>query len=128
MTLAEAETRIQDLEQIVFKRWDVHIPPGAERVIGSCIAASARYFDVSEAQILSMDRPGCLVWPRHVAMYLAMEKAGISRSQTAKAFQRKYHYTVAHACKHVDNQIETDRLALRQVNAVRRMVKALLSQ
>ncbi|MBA2226654.1 MAG: helix-turn-helix domain-containing protein [Thermogemmata sp.] len=75
-------------------------------------------FGVSQQELLSSSRLSRILLPRQLAMYL-LRQAGWSLPRLAQAFRRD-HATVLHACRKVEQRLNTDAsllAALRQVQA-----------
>lgn len=75
-------------------------------------------FGVSQRELLSTSRLSRVLLPRQLAMYL-LRQAGWSLPRLAQAFRRD-HATVLHACRKVEQRLNTDAsllAALRQVQA-----------
>ncbi|MCE9597717.1 MAG: AAA family ATPase [Spirochaetia bacterium] len=63
-------------------------------------------FGVSRAELLGNSRKTEHAVPRHVAMVLAIEYAGLSKSAVARQFQKRDHTTVIHAQKKVKERLK----------------------
>ncbi|MBL8020049.1 MAG: AAA family ATPase [Leptospirales bacterium] len=63
-------------------------------------------FGVSKADLLGNSRKTEHAVPRHVAMVLAIEHAGLSKSAVARQFQKRDHTTVIHAQKKVKERLK----------------------
>jgi len=75
-------------------------------------------FGVSRRELLGPSRLGRVLLPRQLAMYL-LRQAGWSLPRLARAFDRD-HATVLHACRKVEQRLQTDAsllAALRRVQA-----------
>lgn len=69
---------------------------------------SAKFFGIREAQIVSSRRGRAISFPRQVAMYLSRELTSASLLEIGKAFGKKDHTTVLHACRKIDDLARTD--------------------
>jgi chromosomal replication initiator protein len=67
----------------------------------------AAAFGVTEKELLGSSRLRTVLVPRQVAMYLARELTGLSLPRIGTAFDRD-HTTVLHACRKVEEAVETD--------------------
>ena len=68
----------------------------------------ADYFDLRVADILGRRRPDHIAFPRQVAMFLARTLTESSLSTIGDAFGGRDHGTVLHACRAVNDRMETD--------------------
>lgn len=69
---------------------------------------TAKYFDISLADLKSDKRLKNLVLPRHIAMFLSKKLTNKSYPDIAKKFSNKNHATVIHAYKKILDAIESD--------------------
>jgi chromosomal replication initiator protein len=67
--------------------------------------ATCAHFGISRPELLSRSRIEAIVWPRHVAMYLAKELTERSLPAIGRAFGGRDHTTVIHACRRVASRI-----------------------
>ncbi|HYT93717.1 MAG TPA: helix-turn-helix domain-containing protein, partial [Gemmataceae bacterium] len=84
----------------------------AERVGG--------YFRVEPAQLQSRRRYRGVLLPRQVGMYLARQLTGLSLEQIGAYFGGRDHSTVLHACRKVEQALDSDAAlsgAVRQLHA-----------
>jgi len=65
-------------------------------------------YGYSIEDLLSQNRTAELATARQVAMYLAREKTEESLQQIGRAFNKKDHTTVIHACRKIEELIKTD--------------------
>lgn len=64
------------------------------------------YFGIKQTDIVSEKRDQRFAYPRQIAMFLTRELTSLSTPDTAKAFGKKDHSTVLHACKKVSLLID----------------------
>jgi hypothetical protein len=67
-----------------------------------------RHFRLSETQLLAVRRDANIVWPRHVAMYLAQLLTGHSYPELGRRFGNRDHTTVLHAVRKVAKLRDAD--------------------
>lgn len=68
----------------------------------------AEYFDIRLADMTSRRRPANIAFPRQIAMYLSRKLTGGSLVEIGDAFGGRDHGTVIHACKKVEQVMQTD--------------------
>ncbi len=68
----------------------------------------AQFFTVTMADLRAKKRTKNIVVARQVAMYLCRNLANMSLPEIGNAFGGKDHTTVLHACKKVDNDLESN--------------------
>jgi hypothetical protein len=76
--------------------------------VKSIIAVVCRHFRLSETQLLARRRDANIVWPRHVAMYLAQVLTGHSFPELGRRFGNRDHTTVLHAVRKVAKLRDAD--------------------
>ncbi len=79
------------------------------------------HYHLRMADMVSRRRPANIALPRQIAMYLSRVLTAQSLQEIGEAFGGRDHGTVIHACKTVENLMETD-------ESVRRTVDLLKSQ
>ena len=67
--------------------------------------AVAREFGIKSADLESSKRSKDVVLPRHIAMYLCREAAGMSYKQIGKEFGKRNHTTVMAACEKMAKEL-----------------------
>ena len=67
--------------------------------VSGIIAAVEQRYGLPSGAVLSHSKQRRFAWPRQLAMYLARVQLGWSYPRIAKAFERKDHTTVMHACR-----------------------------
>lgn len=87
--------------------------------IESIQAHVATSFGVSLAGMMSYRRPGHLVRPRQVAMYLARRITGFKLSYVAHKFGKRDHTTIGHAVKNIESMMAVDPAFAARVNGLR---------
>jgi chromosomal replication initiator protein len=78
----------------------------------------AEAFDIRMTDMTSKRRPANIALPRMVAMYLTRKMTSKSLQEIGDAFGGRDHGTVLHACKTIDEKIETNEAFRQQVNLV----------
>ncbi len=68
----------------------------------------AQHFHIAVTDLTARKRTREVVFPRHLAMYLARELLNASFPEIAKRFGGKDHSTVIHACKRVRERLQGD--------------------
>ena len=68
----------------------------------------ADFYDIRLADMTSRRRPANIAFPRQIAMYLSRKLTGGSLVEIGEAFGGRDHGTVIHACKKVDQMMQTD--------------------
>ena len=88
------------------------------------ISEVSRYYHISELDIRSKKRMADIVWARHVSIYVTHKITSISNIQISKE-QKMNHTSVAHALKNVENRLQVDTFAKRQVEEIMDSLKML---
>ncbi len=83
---------------------DTHATPTVENIR----RAACTYFGVAEDLVLGRERKREIVQARHVGMYFSKKMTGHSLATIGRYFGGKDHSTVLHACRCVENLMETD--------------------
>lgn len=78
----------------------------------------AETFDIRMTDMTSKRRPANIALPRMVAMYLTRKMTSKSLQEIGDAFGGRDHGTVLHACKTIEEKIETSEAFRQQVNLV----------
>jgi chromosomal replication initiation ATPase DnaA len=87
----------------------------------------AEAFNVTREQILSHSRPEHLVWPRHLAIYLAHIHSGHTQNILGRLFHRD-HGAIYYAVKAAIDRISTNPVAKEQFHALdEKLLKSLHS-
>ncbi len=96
-----------------------YLPQKTELSPSEVLATVAKFFGVSQDNMVSKNRTKDIVLPRQVAMYLLREQSGISLPRIGQVFGGRDHTTVIYACDKVATMIETDDKIRRQVLELR---------
>ncbi len=88
------------------------------------ITEVSRYYQISELDIRSKKRMADIVWARHVAIYITHKITSISNIQISKELKMN-HTSVAHALKNVENRLNIDTFAKRQVEELMESLKQI---
>jgi chromosomal replication initiator protein len=78
--------------------------PTVERIVERV----GKYFDVEPRKLQAPGRSRNAVLPRQVGMYLARQLTGLSLRQIGSYFGGRDHSTVLHACRKVEQALESD--------------------
>lgn len=79
------------------------------------------HYDLSLADMSSRRRPASIAFPRQIAMAMARQLTSLSLVEIGEAFGGRDHGTVIHACKRVEQELETS-------PEVKAIVEKLISQ
>lgn len=96
----------------------------AEITLEKIKRVSAGFFDVKESDIASSKRSRSVVFPRQVAMYLSRELTSESLQEIGRAFGKKDHTTVLHACRKIERLFHTDRHQASLVEKLRKKIES----
>lgn len=83
---------------------------------------TAAYFDLRIADLTGNRRPANIAWARQVAMFLTRDLTKASYQEIGSAFGDRDHGTVMHACRKVEEKLNTDEKA---TTAIRHLLKEL---
>lgn len=89
----------------------------------SIIDEVAKYYSLTESQILSRIRTLQIALARAMAMHLTRSLLNLSYAQIGKAFGGKDHTTVLSACNKVDNLLKTDPAMKKAYNIIYKKLK-----
>jgi len=95
--------RIEDLLRDILRE-----EAAAKVTIDTIQKTVADYYDIRLADMTSRRRPANIAFPRQVAMYLSRKLTGGSLVEIGEAFGGRDHGTVIHACKKVEQMMQTD--------------------
>jgi chromosomal replication initiator protein len=84
----------------------------------------AEHFNMKMSEMISARRARAVARPRQVAMYLAKQLTSRSLPEIGRKFGGRDHTTVMHACKKIEELVETDRALAEDVELLRRMLQA----
>ncbi|MBV9606022.1 MAG: chromosomal replication initiator protein DnaA [Solirubrobacterales bacterium] len=77
--------------------------------------AVADHYGLTVAELSSASRAARLSWPRHLAIHLARQLTGAPLQAIGEAFGGRNHATVLHACKRVEERVNKDQQAARDL-------------
>jgi len=117
-------------ERIILKRYSVDflirynrfIAYYSDRItIDYIINKVCIYYKITKLELCSKSRNRDIVVPRQVSMYLIKEyfKKKISLAKIGKQIGNKDHATVLHACKAINNLIDTDKQFVRELKEIK---------
>ncbi|MGC6426753.1 MAG: chromosomal replication initiator protein DnaA [Akkermansiaceae bacterium] len=112
MTIAKADELLRDL---------VRDENSRQITVDAIQKAVCDYYDLSLADMSSRRRPASIAFPRQIAMAMARQLTSLSLVEIGEAFGRRDHGTVIHACKRVEQELETN-------PEVKAVVEKLISQ
>ena len=95
--------RIEDLLRDILRE-----EAAAKVTIDTIQKTVADYYDIRLADMTSRRRPANIAFPRQIAMYLSRKLTGGSLVEIGEAFGGRDHGTVIHACKKVEQMMQTD--------------------
>ena len=81
------------------------------------------YFGIKVADITSEKRDMRFSYPRHIAMFLTKELTNLSYPDTAKAFGKKDHSTILHACRKIDTMFKDDPDTKTRIETIKNLLK-----
>ena len=90
--------------------------------LAAIVAEVARYYSVSETELLSRSRHQKVAQARQVVMYLSREEINVSLPKIGDALGGRDHTTVMHGIAKIANQIETNDALRRDIMAIRERV------
>jgi chromosomal replication initiator protein len=105
------ETAVEALQDMLLPAQS--LPPA------QIIEAVCRHYDVRLEELRSRRRNREIVVPRHMAMYLLRQEAGLSLSEIGNELGGRDHTTVLHGCEKVASQVEEDEQLRRELLAIR---------
>ena len=68
-----------------------------------------KHYNVKMADLESTKKQNSIAFPRQVAMYLIRKMTDCSLENIGKMFDGRHYTTVMHACKKIEDQLETDK-------------------
>ncbi len=98
-------------------------PPRTSRGPEAILMAVSQFSGVVLAELLGRSRTQKVVGPRHLAMYILREDAGLSLPQIGALMGGRDHTSVMHACEKLTREIERDGPARNDVQAVRELLR-----
>ncbi len=115
VSLAVAETTLKDL---------VRAMDGRRVKIEDIQRIVAKHYNVSKQDLLSSRRTRSIVWPRHIAMYLAKSLTPRSLPEIGRRFGGRDHTTVLHAVRRVEECLKGDQALGQEIEVLKRMLEA----
>jgi len=88
------------------------------------ISTVAKYYNLTENQLLSNVRTSQIAFARQIGMYLCRTLLDCPYTTIAAAFNKKDHTTVISAVKKVDNLVKTDELTKKVIKQFNTQLKA----
>ena len=80
------------------------------------VSAVAKHFDIQEKKLYGKSRVMDVAQARHVAMFLSRELTKNSLILIGKHFGKRDHSTVIHACKTVEDKMNSDVVLKKNIN------------
>lgn len=94
-------------------------------ILETAVVEVCRHFKIEIDLLRSPRRDDQTVWPRHVAMALCRELTNVSLEEIGAVFNRTYG-TVIHACKNVDDRVQTCKSSALTYRFLRSKIKNML--
>jgi chromosomal replication initiator protein len=85
--------------------------------------AVAKHFGLAPADMCSKRRPGCVAFPRQVAMFLCRRLTQNSLAEIGQKFGGRDHGTVLHACRLVERRISNEPELRQQIAELTRLLQ-----
>jgi chromosomal replication initiator protein len=98
-------------------------PPRTTRGPEAILAAVSRYTGVGLEDLRGKSRTQKMVGPRHLAMYLLRDDAGLSLPQIGALLGGRDHTSVLHACDKISRELDRDGPVRNDVQAVRELLR-----
>jgi chromosomal replication initiator protein len=96
---------------------------GQEAVsLDDVLAATARHYGISRADLAGRKRTRIVAQARQVAMYIARLETAASLPQVGEALGGRDHSTVVHGCARIASLLETDPALAQDVQAIRQQL------
>jgi chromosomal replication initiator protein len=83
-------------------------PAVAPPTVDSIVQRVSGYFRIDPRRMRSASRQRSVMLPRQISMYLARRLTGLSLAEIGHYFGRRDHSTVLHACRTVQQAVESD--------------------
>lgn len=83
----------------------------------------SEYFGIKVNDIISEKRDQRFSYPRQIAMYFTREMTNLSTPDTAKAFGKKDHSTVLHACKKISSLLADNPSTKNDIDNIKNLLK-----
>lgn len=114
-TTQDVETVLRSIVKIQRQVLDI---PTIQKIV-------ANFYDIKITDLTSSSKTQKLVFPRHVAMYLAREVLNSNLIEIANAFGRKDHTTVLNAYENVKKKMELDASTRSTISEIRRRLEQI---
>jgi chromosomal replication initiator protein len=98
-------------------------PPRTTRGPEAILAAVSRYSGVGLEDLRGKSRVQKMVGPRHLAMYLLRDDAGLSLPQIGALLGGRDHTSVLHACDKISRELEREGPVRHDVQAIRELLR-----
>ena len=95
-----------------------------EVTVDKIMAVSAQFFGLKQSDLASSRRSRAITFPRQVAMYLCRQLTTSSLYEIGRAFGKKDHTTVMHACRKIDALINSDPKQASSIQSLREEIEA----
>jgi chromosomal replication initiator protein len=95
---------------------------GSSLTVEAILSAVAKHFRLKAQDFKSTSRTQAVAVPRQIAMYLIRKYTGIGFKEVGVYFGGKDHTTIMHACKKIENALETDRSITDAVEAIQNLL------
>lgn len=95
---------------------------GSHLTVEAILGAVAKHFRLKAQDFKSTSRTQSVAVPRQIAMYLIRKYTGIGFKEVGVYFGGKDHTTIMHACKKIENALETDRSITDAVEAIQNLL------
>ena len=83
----------------------------------------ADYYNISFSDIKSQKRNKNIVYPRHIAVYLAHELTEYSTTELGHEFGGKDHTTIMHSCQKIEEMVKTDESLENTLSILKKKIK-----
>ncbi len=115
-TEAKFATRLHEAEQKIARLLNIaELPSKSGTRVLAIQTAIAEAHGVSAGQLYSLARHQELIWPRHLAFYIARAVTGKGQKQLALEFNRGDHTSISYGCKAVADRMSIDPAAKAEV-------------
>jgi chromosomal replication initiator protein len=96
--------------------------------IEDVLTVVSRHFGVSKADVLSQRRHRSVVWPRHIAMYLARQLTGRSLPEIGRRCGGRDFATVLHAVRRIEALLAGDTHLVEEIDGLARLLNGGVAQ
>lgn len=122
LKMITGKVTLKDVQDAFEDETKNHRKPG-ELTPEIIIDETARYYNLTEEQILSRIRTSQIALARSIAMYLTRDLLKMPYGQIGKAFGGKDHSTVMSACSKIDQKYKTDPQFASSINKLKAELK-----